>query len=160
MRANDYIFLSHWKVQGRPDEVYTILIDVPAYLRWWPEVYLAVQPLAPPGKDGLGQSCRLLTRGKLPYRLRWDACIVETRRPYGFTIEAAGDLVGRGVWTFTEQGNDLKLAFDWHLRAEKELIKSFSFVFKPIFRWNHRWAMARGEEGLRREISLRRGNPA
>jgi hypothetical protein len=64
------------------------------------------------------------------------------------------------VWTFTGQGNDLKLAFDWRLRAEQEFIKSFSFLFKPLFRWNHRWAMARGEEGLRGEISLRRGNPA
>jgi hypothetical protein len=67
--ANDYIFLTHWQAQGKPEEVYEILIDVPGYLRWWPEVYLAVQPLAPAGKDGIGQSYRLLTRGKLPYRL-------------------------------------------------------------------------------------------
>ena len=160
VQTNDYFFLSRWKVQGKPDEVYAILTDVPGYLRWWPEVYLAVRPLTPPGDDGLGQSYSLLTRGKLPYRLRWDTRIVETRRPYGFTIEAAGDFVGRGIWTFTEHGNDLELAFDWRLRAEKQLIKSLSFLFKPLFCWNHGWAMARGEEGLRREIASRRGNSA
>jgi hypothetical protein len=68
--ANDYIFLTRWQAEGEAEEVYEILTDVPGYLRWWPQVYLAVQPLARAGKDGIGQSYRLLTRGKLPYRLR------------------------------------------------------------------------------------------
>ena len=103
------VFLTNWRIKGSAEEVYTILTDIPAYLRWWPEVYLAATPLTP-GKGWIGQSYRLLTRGKLPYRLRWDAWIVETRRPYGFTVEAAGDFVGRGVWTFTEHANDLKIS--------------------------------------------------
>lgn len=154
MQANDYVFLTHWRVKGAGD-AYEILTDVPGYLRWWSDVYLAVTPLTPGGKDRLGQSYRLLTRGKLPYRLRWDAQIVQTRRPHGFTIEATGDFVGRGIWTFTERANDLKIAFDWRLRAEKPLLRYLSFLLKPLFRRNHRWAMARGEEGLRGELSLR-----
>ena len=155
MQANDYVFLTHWRVKGTAEDAYEILTDVPGYLRWWPEVYLAVTPLTPAEKDGLGQSYRLLTRGKLPYRLRWDARIVQTRRPHGFTIEASGDFVGRGIWTLTERPNDLKISFDWRLRAEKALLRYPSFLLKPLFRWNHGWAMARGEEGLRRELSLR-----
>jgi hypothetical protein len=50
--------------------------------------------------------------GNLPYRLRWDARITETRRPNGFTIEATGDFVGRGVWTFEEHNSDLKILFE------------------------------------------------
>jgi polyketide cyclase/dehydrase/lipid transport protein len=155
VQANDYVFLTHWRVKGRAEEAYEILMDVSGYLRWWPDVYLAVTPLAPGGKDGFGQSYRLLTRGKLPYRLRWDARIIQTRHPHGFTIEATGDFVGRGIWTFTERPNDLKISFDWRLRAEKPLLRYLSFFLKPLFRWNHIWAMARGEEGLRRELSLR-----
>lgn len=159
MQANDYVFLTRWLVQGKADEAYAILIGVPGYLRWWRDIYLAVHPLAPAGKDGIGQSYRLLTRGKLPYRLQWETRIVETRRPNGFTIEATGDFVGRGVWAFDEHGGDLKILFDRRLRAEKPLLKSLSFLLKPLFRWNHRWAMERGEEGLRRELSVRRANP-
>ena len=158
MPANDYVFLTHWQVKGKAEDAYDILIDVPGYRRWWPDIYLEVAPLAPGGKDGLGQSSRLLTQGKLPYRLRWDARIVQTRRPHGFTIEATGDFVGRGIWTFTERANDLKISFDWRLRAEKPLLRYLSFLFKPLFRWNHRWAMARGEEGLRGELSLKAQN--
>ena len=98
----------------------------------------------------------MLTRGKLPYRLRWSARIIETRRPTAFTIEATGDFVGRGVWSFDERAKHLDITFDWRLRAEKPLLKSFSFLLKPLFRWNHRWAMTRGEDGLRRELIRRR----
>jgi hypothetical protein len=48
------------------------------------------------------------------------------------------------------------IAFDWRIHAEKPLLKRLSFVFKPIFEANHRWAMARGEECLVRELARRR----
>jgi hypothetical protein len=67
----------------------------PGYLRWWHEVYLAVEKVAPAAHDALGETHRLLTRGRLPYRLPWEARIIETRCPTGFTIEATGDFVGR-----------------------------------------------------------------
>ena len=156
MQSNDYVFLTLWQVEGKADEAYEILTDVPGYLRWWPEVYLAVERITPAAQDGLGETHRLLTRGKLPYRLRWNTRIIETRRPIGFTIEATGDFVGRGVWSFNERAGHLDVTFDWRLRAEKPLLRSFSSLLKPLFRWNHRWAMARGEEGLRRELVRRR----
>ena len=107
MQSNDYVFANFWQVEGKADEAYEILTDVPGYLRWWPEVYLAVERITPAAQDGLGETHRLLTRGKLPYRLRWNTRIIETRRPIGFTIEATGDFVGRGVWSFNERARHL-----------------------------------------------------
>jgi hypothetical protein len=66
--------------------------------------------------------------------------------PYGFAIEAAGDFLERGVWTFTEPGCDLSSPLTGVFARRKQPIKAFSFLFKPLFSWNHRWAMARGEE--------------
>ena len=43
----------------------------------------------------------------------------------------------------------------WRIRAEKGVLRRFSFVMKPLFAANHRWAMARGEESLRLEIARR-----
>jgi hypothetical protein len=57
-----------------------------------------------------------------------------------------------------EHGEDLEIVFDWRLRAEKPLLKSLSFLLKPLFRRNHRWAMERGEQGLRRELNRRTTN--
>jgi len=62
MQSNDYVFLTLWQVEGKADEAYEILTDVPGYLRWWPEVYLAVERITPAAQDGLGETHRLLLR--------------------------------------------------------------------------------------------------
>ena len=63
-------------LKGKPKEAFDILNDVPGYLRWWPEVYLGVENPALGDRDGVGKTYALLTRGKLPYRLRWHARII------------------------------------------------------------------------------------
>jgi hypothetical protein len=50
----------------------------------------------------------------------------------------------------------VKVTGDWDIRADKPLLRYLSFLFKPIFSANHRWAMARGEESLRLELGRRR----
>lgn len=156
MASNDYEFLSRWRVPGTVEEVYDVLITGTEYPRWWPQVYLAVEELNPGVTHGLGKVGRLLTKGRLPYTLRWEMRITEVRYPYGFTLDATGDFVGRGTWTLTQDGPHVDLTFDWRLRADKPLLCWLSFLMKPVFRANHHWAMARGEESLRAELERRR----
>ena len=128
-------------------------LDLP---RWWPAVYLEVVELRAPNGEGIGRRVRVLTKGKLPYRLRWEIELVESRYPYGFAIEANGDFEGTGTWTFAQSVDTVDVVFDWQIRAEKPMLRWLSFVFKPISEANHRWAMARGEEGLVRKLAHRR----
>jgi hypothetical protein len=156
MATNDYQFITHWRVKGLAPEVYDVVVDARGFLRWWPQVYLEVTTVKPAGEHGLGGAFDLRTRGKVPYTLRWQARVSETHYPEGFTIEATGDFGGRGVWSFTQDGDWVNITFDWRLRAEKPLLRYLSFLFKPLFSANHRWAMVKGEEGLRRELSRNR----
>jgi hypothetical protein len=155
MATNDYHFVTRWRVRGSTAEVYQLLVDAKSYLRWWPQVYLGVTTIMPAGEHGLGAVYDLHTRGKLPYRLRWRARVSETRYPRGFTLEATGDFLGRGRWSFEQDGAWVQVSFDWRLRAQKPLLRYLSFLFKPLFRANHRWAMARGQEGLQKELAAR-----
>jgi hypothetical protein len=155
MAVNDYQFVTHWRVQATVEEVADILGDPLSLTRWWPEVYLDVRELAPGDSRGIGRRIGLLTKGWLPYTLRWEFEIVESRYPRGFTIVARGDFAGRGVWTFEPGGSFVDITYDWRIRAEKPLLKYLSFLLKPIFAANHRWAMARGEAGLKRELVRR-----
>ena len=155
--SNDYAFVTHWTVTSSIETVYDVLIEGCDFVRWWPEVYLEVVETAAGGEHGLGKRARLLTRGRLPYRLRWNLEVIECRYPHGFTISAEGDFVGRGDWTFIQQGAEVAITFNWRLRADKPLLRWTSFVFKPLFRANHEWAMVRGEESLRRELQRRAG---
>ena len=110
----------------------------------------------PGDAGGLGRTVAFHTRGWLPYTLRWQARLVEDRRPHGWTIAATGDLAGRGVWTLAQQGGLAAIGYDWRIEVEKPLLKPLTPVLKPVYAANHRWAMARGLEGLRRELVRRR----
>ena len=157
MPRNDYHFVTHWRVEGRVEEVSDILGEPKALPRWWPSVYLEVREEEPGGDDEVGKVVTLLTRGWLPYRLRWSFRVTESHRPYGFAFDAWGDFVGRGVWTLAQEGRWVDVVFDWKIRAEKPLLRRLSPLLKPFFAANHRWAMARGEESLKRELVRRRG---
>jgi len=159
-RTNDYHFVTRWTVQGTCRDVSDVLGDPLDLPRWWPSVYLHVEELRSANADGLGRRVRLLTKGRLPYKLRWEFEVVESNAPHGFAIVASGDFEGTGRWTFAQRGPAVDITFDWRIRAEKPLLRWLSFVFKPIFAANHRWAMARGEESLGRELSRRRGPPS
>jgi len=156
MNTNDYQFTTRWQMEGTCGEVADILGDPMALPRWWPSVYLEVEQLEPAGPRGVGRRVRLLTKGWLPYNLRWESVVLESNYPYGFTIAAAGDFDGRGVWTFRQDGAFVDIIYDWRIRAEKPLLRRLSSVLKPVFEANHRWAMAQGEKSLRLELARRR----
>jgi hypothetical protein len=88
--------------------------------------------------------------------LRWQYRVTEVNFPSGFSLEAWGDFAGRGVWKFEQEGGDTRVTFDWKIRADKPLLRYLSFLLKPIFSANHRWAMAQGEKSLRAELARRR----
>lgn len=155
MPANDYHFITHWRVEGTVEEVAGILTDTPALVRWWPSVYLGVRELAPGGEDGVGREVDLYTKGWLPYTLRWQFRVTESHYPHGFALAATGDFAGRGVWTLAQDGPWTNVTYDWRISADKRILRWGSPFLKPIFAANHRWAMARGEESLRLELARR-----
>jgi hypothetical protein len=152
MPTNDYHFITHWRVPGTVAEVTEILGDAPGLARWWPSVYLKVAVLAPGDEKGLGKTVDLYTKGWLPYTLRWQFEVTEVYAD-GFRLEATGDFVGRGIWTLVQEGSDVLVRYDWKIQAEKPLLRDFSFIMKPLFGANHRWAMAKGEASLKLELA-------
>lgn len=155
MSANEYHFITHWRVPGTVKEVADVLADAEDLPRWWPAVYLDVTETKPGDEDGIGKEVSLYTKGWLPYTLRWQFRVTESDYPRGFRLEAWGDFDGRGIWTLAQDGNWVDVTYDWKLRAEKPILRRFSFLMKPIFAANHQWAMARGEESLRLELARR-----
>lgn len=155
MRDNEYHFITHWRVEGTAEEVYRILEDATDLVRWWPSVYLDVQELEPGDEQGIGRVVSLHTKGRLPYTLRWHFRVTDVDYPHGFTLEAWGDFVGRGIWTFEQDGRWVNVTYNWKIRADKPLLRYLSPLLKPIFEANHRWAMDQGEESLRLELARR-----
>jgi hypothetical protein len=153
--SNDYHFITHWRVPATAEEVSDVLADPTELVDWWPSVYLDVRVLEPGDEQGVGRVVDLYTKGWLPYTLRWQFTVTESRHPHGFTLVARGDFDGRGIWTITDRDGGADITYDWQIRADKPLLRYGSFLFKPIFAANHRWAMAKGEESLRLELARR-----
>jgi hypothetical protein len=119
-------------------------------------VYLDVQELAPGDpQTHVGRVIELYTKGWLPYTLRWRFTVNESRGAQGFSLVAEGDFVGTGVWSLVQKGEVVDVQYDWRIRADKPLLRYGTFIMRPIFSANHRWAMASGEESLKLEL-LRR----
>jgi hypothetical protein len=153
----EYNFITNWRLQGTAQEVSAVLEEPLGLARWWPSVYLEVKILEPGDPvTHAGRVIGLYTKGWLPYTLRWSFTVTESRAPHGFTLVARGDFVGTGIWTITQDGNFVDVRYDWKIKADKPLLRYGTFIFRPIFGANHRWAMARGEESLALELRRRR----
>jgi hypothetical protein len=160
MAGHQYHFVTLWRVEATLPEINDIIGSAPDLPRWWPAVYLQVKELEIGDDRGLGKVIDLYTKGWLPYTLRWQFRVIESRYPYGFTLEAWGDFVGRGIWTFEEDGAYVNITYDWSIRADKSLLRYLSFVMKPVFSANHRWAMQMGLESLQIELVRRHARTA
>jgi hypothetical protein len=148
----NYHFVTRWRVEGTPEEAYRIL-DEPAELaRWWPSVYLDVRET----NDEKGQVYHALTKGWLPYTLRWSFRRTQKVPFERMSLQAWGDFVGEGHWTFRADGPAVEVTYEWTLLADKPLLRRWSWLLRPVFAANHHWAMARGEQSLRLELRRRR----
>ena len=171
--SNEYHFITTWHVPATPEEISEVLGDAEQLARWWPSVYLDVKVVEPGAPDGVGRLVSLYTKGWLPYSLRWQFRVSSVDAPHGFSLDAIGDFVGRGIWTLTPErptggadgvehpadapeGPLTSVVYDWKIVAEKGVLRTFSFAMKPIFSANHHWAMAQGEKSLRLELARRR----
>ncbi len=159
MNSTNYCFITHWQIEATCEEVYNTLKATSELPRWWRAVYLDVAIREKGDADGLGKVVALYTKGWLPYTIKWQFRVtkIDPVHHSGYALEAFGDLVGRGIWSFEQRGNICHITYDWQLSVEKPLLKYFSFLLKPLFSANHRWAMKKGLESLTLELRRRRG---
>ena len=152
-----YRYVSRWRVLGPIDEIAAVLRDAQAYPRWWPSVYLAVEPFT---DESGGERRRVRSQGFLPYAIDFVARVVDERLPHGFSVEAEGEMQGRGDWQLEADDEWVDVTYRWQVSGNKMLWRTTSWALRPLFEANHYWAMRRGEESLRLELQRRRAQTA
>src|SRR2546421_12866825 len=155
MSTHEYHFVTEWELEAPIEQVFSVIENGSEFPRWWPEVYLDAKAEKKGRPDRIGDKLHLHTRGWLPYTLQWTAEVVEMAPPSRLEISATGDFVGRGIWNLSQFGSKTHVRFDWHILAEKPLLRYLSFIAKPIFSWNHQWAMERGYKRICQELKRR-----
>ncbi len=140
-----YVFVDEWDVAAPREAVFAAIADARTYPEWWRPVYLDVDA---DGPAELGKEARQHFKGRLPYHLHTRSRVVALDAPRTVTAEVDGDLRGRGTWTLTPTATGTHVRFDWQVHADRRLLRALTPVLRPVFRWNHNWAIARAMEGL------------
>jgi uncharacterized protein YndB with AHSA1/START domain len=138
--AGEYVFVDEWDVQAPPEAVYEALADARTYPEWWRPVYKSV--------EGDRTETRHRFKGRLPYTLELRSLLVREDPPRQFETNVDGDLRGKGVWTFTPANGGTHVRWDWTVFADRPLLRYLTPILRPLFRWNHSWAVARARDGL------------
>jgi hypothetical protein len=74
--------------------------------------------------------------------------MVREELPRQFDVSVDGDLRGKGMWTFTPRNGRTRVRWDWIVFADRPLLRHLTPILRPLFRWNHNWAVARAREQL------------
>jgi quercetin dioxygenase-like cupin family protein/uncharacterized protein YndB with AHSA1/START domain len=144
--SREYVFVDEWDVDAPRESVFAAIADARSYPAWWKPVYLEVES---EGEPAVGKESRQHFKGRLPYHLRTRSNITRLEAPSVIAADVEGDLRGTGLWTLTElPGGGTHVRFDWHVHADRPLLRLLTPVLRPALRWNHAWAIARAREGL------------
>jgi mannose-6-phosphate isomerase-like protein (cupin superfamily)/uncharacterized protein YndB with AHSA1/START domain len=143
--SSEYLFVDEWDVAAPPEAVFDALADGSTYASWWRPVYIGVEVDGPPA---LGRESSQHFKGRLPYHLHTTSTIVRFDRPGVLAADVDGDLRGHGVWTLTPIPSGTHVRFDWRVHADRRLLRVLTPLLRPLFRWNHNWAIARAMDGL------------
>ncbi|MEP6813046.1 MAG: SRPBCC family protein [Actinomycetota bacterium] len=143
--AGEYVFIDKWHVDAPPEAVFDALADATTYPEWWRPVYIDTTTDGPPE---VGRTSQQHFKGRLPYHLHTRSTITRYERPTIVGADVEGDLRGRGLWTLAPRDGGTDVRFDWRVYAEKPIVRALTPVLRPLFRWNHAWAIARAQEGL------------
>jgi uncharacterized protein YndB with AHSA1/START domain len=155
--AREYLFVDEWDVAAPREAVFHLIADASTYPDWWRPVYLEVETDGPPE---VGRVSQQHFKGRLPYHLHTRSEITRCEPPSIVEAEVVGDLRGVGLWTLTEQDRGTHVRFDWRVNADKPIVRVLTPVLRPLFRWNHNWAIARAIEGLEPAAQRRAGETA
>jgi len=140
-----YVFVDEWDVAAPQECVFAAVAKARTYPEWWTPVYLAVEGDEEPR---LGARSSQHFKGRLPYHLHTRGEIVEFDPPRLVRAEVEGDLRGVGIWTLTPTARGTHVRFDWEVYADRPLLRRLTPLLRPLFRWNHNWAIARAMHGL------------
>jgi hypothetical protein len=148
MGLSHYRFRERWPLAAPVDTVFDVLLDLPGYPRWWPQVRSVVQV------DD--DTARLVCRSALPYSIRFDALRSREDRAAG-VLEAklVGDLSGWSRWTISSTTSGTDLLYEQQVITPRELLRRLALVARPALLANHAWMMRSGRQGLERHLRQR-----
>jgi uncharacterized protein YndB with AHSA1/START domain len=146
----EYRFVDTWHLAADIEHVYDLVGEPLRYPDWWGDVWLSAE--GDGGEPEPGKHVDVVTRGFLPYRIRWSLTCLEVDRPHRIHSRLEGDFEGTGTWLLSEDAAGTIAELDFRPDVRKPGVRQLTPVLRPLFSANHRWAMKRGQAGAARVL--------
>lgn len=144
---NEYKFVTNWKIKAPIEQVWSAIYHSENWPAWWRGVK-QVQILEEENEEGLFGVRKYVWKSILPYRLSFFMQVTERLDFDYLKGRAYGELEGEGSWAFIEKEGITSVTYYWNVSTNKGWMNHFSFVLKPMFKYNHDVVMRWGAEGL------------
>ena len=150
----EYRFVTVWRIEAPIEAVCEAISHSLNWPQWWRNVE-SVEELMPGDARGIGSVRRYTWRGRLPYRLTFDICVIHAEPLTAVAGVASGDVEGQGCWSFTTDGVVTSVRFDWQIRTTPIWMNLLALFARPLVKWNHDGIMRHGGEALARRLNAR-----
>jgi len=150
----EYTFVTVWRIEASIEAVWDAIYHSENWPAWWGSVRRVVE-VAPGDESGIGNVRRYFWRSRLPYDLVFEVEVTRLQRPVALEGASAGELVGRGTWSLSQDGAVTTVRNTWEVRTTKGWMNLLAPLARPIFGWNHAYSMRQGGEGLARLLGAR-----
>jgi len=150
----EFRFVTVWRIEAPLEAVCEAISHSLSWPQWWRNVE-RVEELVSGDARGIGSVRRYTWRGRLPYRLRFDICVVDAEPLAAVAGVASGDVEGRGRWSFSSEGGVTRVRFDWQIRTTPAWMNLLALFARPLIKWNHDGIMRHGGEALARRLNAR-----
>ncbi len=104
--------------------------------------------------DDIGSIRRITWSTALPYTLSFVSELTQLEPLKRMEGVARGELTGKGIWTFSQAGNQTLVRYDWEVRTTKKWMNIFAPIARPLFHWNHDKVMEAGYDGLKKRLGI------
>lgn len=154
--ADGYRLQYDWHIKGSVPAVFHYLSHVRTFPLWWRPVFLDAQ--SEWVEPCLGATATVRAKSFLPYVLDWKLVVTELEPPHfialGADVVLGGKLglTGSIAYRLVEENGTVHVITDQFMRPNRPLPPILRGLAGRLFRFNHAWAMKRGEIGLQRIV--------
>lgn len=151
---NNFRLIATWRIAASQQEVFDAVSDSLHWPAWWPGAE-SVEEFTQSDENGIGGVRRYVWKGRLPYRLAFDACTTRVIVPSLLEASVSGDLAGIGRWSFSHTDGITTIHYEWHVHTTKRWMNLSAPLIRTFFANNHHALMKRGATALAHRLGAR-----
>lgn len=144
-------FVTVWRFKAPVEPVWACMYAFEQWPSWWRGVE-QVDIIRRGGRDHVGTLTKQVWKSALPYRLRFQVEITKVEPMNVIEVAADGELRGIGIMSFSTEGADTIVRFDWRVDTTRAWMNLLAPLAAPLFRWNHGAIMDWGAQCLAHRV--------